>query len=81
MKTKLTQAELNKIKDFQVGEVYTSDEGFNYKILEVTPTQVICQLHNRTVKFAKILYAGVYAAMKFGKPLFLSTKITRATED
>jgi hypothetical protein len=81
MKTKLTKEELASIKDFEVGKTYKSKEGLEYKVLEVTPKQVICQLRNRTVKFPKFLYAGVYAAIKFGKPLFLSTKITRMSED
>lgn len=81
MKTKLTKAELANIKDFEVGKIYKSKEGLEYKVLEVTPKQVICKLHNNTVKFAKFLYAGVYAAIKFGNPLFLSANITRLPED
>lgn len=81
MKTKLTKAELNAIKDFEVGKIYKSKDGLEYKVLEVMPKQVICQLRNRTVKFPKVLCAGVYAALKFGTPLFFSTKITRMPED
>ena len=81
MRERLTAEEKKAIKDFEVGETYTSPEGKEYKVLEVLPKQIICRLNNKTVKFQKILYAGVYAAMYFGNPLLLSSKITRATEE
>lgn len=68
------------VKDFEIGEQFTVN-GLTYVVTRVEPDFIECRLNRVTKKFAKVLYCGVYAAMSFGKPLFLSSKIERAKEE
>lgn len=81
MKWKKNQNVLSDIKDFVVGERYTSKDGLDYEITKVEKDFVECNLNKVTKRFRKVLYCGVMAAMKFDGPVFYSKKIERGKED
>lgn len=70
----------SSVIDFKIGDKYTVNN-LTYEIVKVDRNFIECKLNNVIKKFAKILYCGVYAAMYYGKPLFLSSKIVRAEEE
>lgn len=72
---------MHEILDFTVGQICEDGLGNQYKIIDVSDKSIKCEFKDNIINFNKILYCGVYAAVKFDKVYFKSTKIISCLDE